>query len=162
MKRGNRIRYLMISSIFAIVGFVIGLATMPIEAEILLKTVDGLAWLILEIINVLLIDFPMCLLAGLTFAYLHKDAELKDGVICGILFLIVIIFLIFTVGQLFAITEPIKIAFGELRNLFGVKSVLVSLPFLIFDFGMCMLGGVLGIVVGSMIRRRCNYDRQIR
>ncbi len=78
---------------------------MPIEAEILLKTVDGLAWLILEVMNVLLIDFPMCLLAGLTFAYLHEDAELKDGIICGILFLIVMIFLIFTVGRLFAITE---------------------------------------------------------
>ena len=100
----------------------------------------------------LLIDFPMCLLAGLTFARLHKDGELMDGVICGTLFLVVIIFLIFTVGQLFAITEPIKIAFGELKNLFEAKYMLVGLPFLIFDFGMCMLGGILGIIVGSMVR----------
>ena len=156
------IRYLTISSIFAIVGFVIGLTTMPIEAEILLKTVDGLAWLMLEVINVLLIDFPMCLLAGLTFAHLHKDAKLRDGVICGTLFLIVIIFLIFTAGQLFTITEPIKIASGELKSFFGAKYVLIGLTFLIFDFGMCMLGGVLGIVIGSMIRGSGNYDRQIR
>ena len=82
------------SAIMAIVGLIIGLLTMPTEARVLLKTVDGMAYPILEVLNVFLIDLPMSIFAAVLFTLMNRDARIKDGIICGSLYLVIIIFLI--------------------------------------------------------------------
>jgi len=139
--------HVMSSAIMAITGLIIGLLTMPAEATVLLKTLDGMAFPVLEVMNVFLIDFPMSILAAVLFTLINKGAKIKDGIICGFLFLLIIIFLIFSVGVSTGMAEPIADTAIKSSHLFGFAFPIFCLIFLLFDFGVCVLGGILGITI---------------
>jgi hypothetical protein len=138
--------HLISSALMAFFALPIGLTTIPLEMAALLKEVGWMAYPIIEVLNVFLIDFPMSILACLLFSIVNKKVRVKDGMICGLLYLTILIGLIFTVASLGNV-EPMIKGITMLQQNLGLMFLVWCVMFLLLDYGMCILGGALGVVI---------------
>jgi hypothetical protein len=137
----------------AFLALPIGFTTIPLEISALLKEVGWMAFPIVEVMNVFLIDFPMSMLAAILFSIINKKSRIEDGVMCGFLYLSILILLIIPVGLFTENAKPmIKGAIMLQQNL-GLMFPVLCVLFLLMDYGMCMLGGVLGVIIVNELRR---------
>ncbi|MDK2782341.1 MAG: hypothetical protein PWR13_1369 [Archaeoglobi archaeon] len=132
----------------AFLALPVGFATIPLEMSALLEKVGWMAYPIVEVLNVFLIDFPMSMLAGILFSIVNKKARVKDGMICGLLYLTILILLIFIAASLGNV-EPMMKGITALQRNLGLIFPAWCVMFLLLDYGMCMFGGVLGVIVAK-------------
>jgi len=127
-----------------------GIALVPIEVKALSREIGWMAYSLLLIKDIFLIDFPMSMLAAMLFSIVDKKPQVEDGIICGVLYLSILIPLIFIIGTITKML-PTEAIIALQQNL-GPVFIAWGVMYLLLDYGLCILGGILGIIVVRELR----------
>lgn len=116
----------------------------------------GMTLITVETLGAILVDFPLSVVAGVIIAKKIGTTESKYGVLTGTMFLTVFIIIVLCMGFLHNLTtffDVFGLGDAVIRGVqtawqqFGFHLGVMMFLFLVFDYFLCMLDGILGFKI---------------
>lgn len=152
--RKHRTAFLMGTLLPGIVGLFLAETVMAIQFNALQPILGGMTLLTVEAFGAWLVDFPLSVLAGCIISRKTGISEPKYGALAGAAFLTVFILLVASVGgglrqfttffDVCGLGDAVLVAAQTAKQQLGFHLGMIVFMFLIFDYFLCMLGGILG------------------
>jgi hypothetical protein len=152
--RKHRTAFLMGTLLPSIVGLFLAETVMAVQFNALQPILGGMTFLTVEALGAWLVDFPLSVLAGYIITRKIGASEAKDGALAGVAFLTVFLLLVASVGgglrqfttffDVFGLGDAVLVATQTARQQLGFHLGVIVFMFLVSDYFLCMLGGILG------------------
>lgn len=159
--RKHRTAFLIGTFIPGILGLFLAEAVMAIQFKTLQPILGGMTFLTVEALGAWLVDFPLSVFAGCIIAKKTGAPDSKYGALAGAAFLTVFILLVVCVGgglhqfttffDVFGLGDAVIVAVQTARQQLGYHLGVIMFMFVISDYLLCMLGGVLGFHIIKLI-----------
>lgn len=157
--REHRIEFLVGTFVPSAFGLFLGETVMAVQFNALQPLLGGMTFLTVEAFGALLVDFPMSVVAGCLIAKKTGASKSKYGILAGAGFLTIFIALIAFMGVLHKFTTLFDAGLGDAVILavqtawqqFGFHFGVMVFMFLLFDYFLCMLGGIIGFNIIQLI-----------
>ena len=118
---------------------------------------QGMTLITVETFGALLLDFPLSVIAGFIIAKKINITESKYGALAGAIFLSVFIVVVLCMGlilrnittyfDVFGLGDAVILAVQTAWQQFGYHLGVMMFMFLVFDYFLCMMGGMLGFKI---------------
>lgn len=141
----------------AIFGLLLAELVLAPMFHALQPVLHGMTLITVETFGALLVDFPLAVIAGFIMAKKTNLTESKYGVLVGAIFLTVFIIVVLCIGlflrnittffDVFGLGDAVILAVKTAWEQFGYNLAVMIFMFLIFDYVLCMLGGMLGFKI---------------
>ena len=137
----------------SVFGLFLGETVMAAQFNALQPILAGMTLITVEIFGVFLVDFPMSVIAGCIIARKSGMSKSKYGVIAGASFLTVFLVIVALMGilhnfttyfDIFGLGNSVILAAQTAVQQFGFHLGIMMVMLLVFDYFLCMLGGILG------------------
>ncbi len=154
--REHRNAFLLGTIIPALFGLFLGEAVISVMFHALQPILAGMTLITVETLGAILVDFPLSVVSGVIIAKIIGTNKSKYGVLTGAIFLTVFIVIVLCMGLLhnlttlfdvFGLGNAVILAIQTAWQQFGFHLGLLMFMFLIFDYFLCMLGGILGFKI---------------
>ena len=152
--RKHRTAFLIGTLLPSIIGLFLAEAVMAVQFNALQPILGGMTFLTVEALGAWLVDFPLSVLAGCIITKKVGASKPTYGALAGAAFLTVFILLVASVGgglrqfttffDVFGLGDAVLIAAQTARQQLGFHLGVIVFMFLISDYFLCMLGGILG------------------
>lgn len=159
--RKHRTAFLLGTLLPGIVGLFLAELVMAVQFNALQPILGGMTFLTVEALGAWLVDFPLSVLAGCIIAKKMGASELKYGALAGAAFLTVFILLVVSVGgvlhqfapvfDVFGLGDAVVVAVQTARQQLGFHLGVIMIVFLVSDYLLCMLGGILGFTIIRLV-----------
>jgi|GEM_PF-2630153 len=158
--REHKTAFLVGAIIPSIFGLFLGETVMAVQFKALQPILAGMTFLTVEILGVFLIDFPMSVIAGCIIAKKTDISKSKYGIIAGAVFLTTFIIIVGIMGILhnfttifdvFGLGNAVILAAQTALQQFGFHLGVMVVMFMVFDYFLCMLGGILGFKIIQLV-----------
>jgi len=113
---------------------------------ILLKVKEGLE----EVILLITVRLGVTKYSVTDISIVNKKPQVKDEIICGVLYFSVLIPLIFIIGTITKML-PTEAIIALQQNL-GPVFIAWGVMYLLLDYGFCILGDILGVIFVRELR----------
>ncbi len=157
----HRTAFLMGTFIPGIVGLFLAEIVMAVQFNILQPILGGMTFLTVEALGAWLVDFPLSVLAGCIIAKKTGASDSRYGTLAGAAFLTVFILLVVCVGgglhlltnffDVFGLGDAVIVAVQTAREQLGFHLGVIMFMFVISDYLLCMLGGILGFHIIKLV-----------
>lgn len=137
-------------------GLFLGETVISVMFHALQPILAGTTLVTVETMGAILVDFPLSVVAGIIIAKKIGTTESKYGVLTGAVFLTVFIVIVLCMGILhnfttffdvYGLGNAVILAVQTAWQQFGFHLGVMMFMFLIFDYFLCMLGGMLGFKI---------------
>ncbi len=155
--RENRIEFVIGTLIPAIFGLLLAELVLAPMFYALQPILQGMTLITVETFGALLVDFPLSVIAGFIIAKKMGITESKYGALAGAIFLTVFIVVVLCMGlflrnittyfDVFGLGDAVFLAVKIAWQQFGYRLGVMMFMFLIFDYFLCMMGGMLGFKI---------------
>ncbi len=145
----------------SIIGLFLAETVMAVQFNILQPILGGMTFLTVEALGAFLVDFPLSVLAGCIIAKKTGASESKYGTLAGAAFLTVFILLVVCVGgvlhqftdffDVFRLGDAVLVAVQTAREQLGFHFGIIMFMFIISDYLLCMLGGMVGFHIIKLV-----------
>ncbi|MBK8902451.1 MAG: hypothetical protein IPM53_14790 [Anaerolineaceae bacterium] len=152
--RKHRKAFLIGTILPSIAGLFLAETVMAVQFKALQPILGGMTFLTVEALGAWLVDFPLSVLAGCMMARKIGTSEIRYGALAGAAFLTVFILLVGIVGgglrqlttffDVFGLGDAVLVAVQTARQQLGFHLGVIMFMFLVSDYFLCMLGGILG------------------
>jgi hypothetical protein len=159
--RNHRSAFLMGTFFPGFIGLFLAETVMAVQFKALQPILGGMTFLTVEAFGAWLVDFPLSVLAGCIITRKTGASELKYGALAGAVFLTVFILLVAIVGgglsqlttffDVFGLGSAVLLAAQTARQQLGFHLGVIMIMFLVADYFLCMLGGMLGFIIIRLI-----------
>lgn len=155
----HRNAFLLGTIIPALFGLLLGETVISVMFHALQPILAGMTLLTVETLGAILVDFPLSVVAGIIIAKKignQESTESKYGVMTGAIFLTVFIVIVLCMGLLhnfttffdvFGLGNAVILAAQTAWQQFGFHLGVMLFMFLVFDYFLCMIGGMLGFKI---------------
>ena len=148
----------LIPSVF---GIFLAETVMAVQFNTLQPILGGMTFLTVETFGAWLVDFPLSVVAGCIITKKIKASEAKYGALAGAVFLTIFLMLVACIGgglhqfapffDVFGLGNAVLLAAQTAREQLGVHLVAILIMFMVSDYFLCMLGGMLGFHLVRLI-----------
>lgn len=137
-------------------GLFLGEVVISVMFHALQPILAGTTLVTVETLGAILVDFPLSVVAGIIIAKKIGTTESKYGVLTGAVFLTVFIVIVLCMGILhnfttffdvYGLGNAVILAVQTAWQQFGFHLGVMMFMFLVFDYFLCMLGGILGFKI---------------
>jgi len=152
--RKHRKAFLIGTLLPSIAGLFLAETVMAVQFNALQPILGGMTFLTVEALGAWLVDFPLSVLAGGMIAKKIGASESRYGALAGAAFLTIFILLVAVVGgglrqfttffDVFGLGDAVLVAAQTARQQLGFHLGVIVFMFLVSDYFLCMLGGMLG------------------
>ena len=159
--RKHRSAFLMGTLLPGIIGLFLAETVMAVQFNALQPILGGMTFLTVEALGAWLVDFPLSVLAGCIITRKIGASEPKYGALAGAAFLTVFLLLVASVGgglrqfttffDVFGLGDAVLLAAQTARQQLGFHLGVIMFMFLVSDYFLCMLGGILGFNITRLI-----------
>ena len=159
--REHRVVFMIGTLLPSIIGIFLAETVMVIQFNTLQPILGGITFITVEALGACLIDFPMSVLAGFIIAGKTGTSSLENGALAGASFLTVFILLVACAGgilhrfagfvDVFGLGDAALFAAQIAWEQFGYRFAVIMFMFLVADYLLCMLGGILGFMIIRLI-----------
>ena len=159
--REHRIAFLVGALIPGVFGLFLAETVMAIQFTSLQPILGGMTFLTVEIFGAWLIDFPLSVVAGCIITKKIGASEAKYGALAGAVFLTIFLILVACIGgglhqfapfiDVFGLGNAVLLAAQTAREQLGPHLIVIMFVFMISDYFLCMLGGILGFHLVKLI-----------
>ncbi len=159
--RKHRTAFLIGTILPGIAGLFLAETVIAIQFKALQPILGGMTFLTVEALGAWLVDFPLSVLAGCIITRKSGASEAKYGALAGAAFLTVFILLVAIVGgglhqfkmifDVFGLGDAVLIAAQTARQQLGFHLGVIMFMFLVSDYFLCMLGGILGFNIIQLV-----------
>lgn len=152
----HRNAFLLGSIIPALFGLFLGETVISVMFHALQPILVGMTLITVETLGAIFVDFPLAVVAGVFIAKKIGTTESQYGVLSGAFFLTVFIIIVLCMGLLhnvttffdvFGLGNAVILAIQTAWQQFGFRLGVLMFMFLVFDYFLCMLGGILGFKI---------------
>lgn len=152
----HRNAFLLGTIIPALFGLFLAEAVISVMFHALQPILAGMTLITVETLGAIFVDFPLSVVAGVIIAKKIGTTESKYGVLTGAMFLTVFIVIVLCMGLLhnittffdvFSLGDAVIFAVQTAWQEFGFHLGVMMFMFLVFDYLLCMLGGILGFKI---------------
>ena len=144
------------------IGLILAETVMAVQFKALQPILGGMTFLTVEALGAWFVDFPLSVLAGCIIARKMGTSETRNtGALAGAAFLSVFILLVASVGgglrlfttsfDVFGFGYAVLVAVQTARQQLGFHLGVIVFMFLISDYFLCMLGGILGFNIIQLV-----------
>ena len=165
--REHRATFLVGALIPSVLGLVLAETVMAVQFKALQPILGGMTFLTVEVLGAWLVDFPLSVVAGCIIAKRTGASEAGYGALAGAVFLTVFILLVACIGgglylfatffDVFGLGNAVLLAAQTAIQQFGFHLGVMVLLFMVSDYFLCMLGGILGF---HLVRLICPSETQ--
>ena len=134
---------------------------MAVQFKALQPILGGMTFLIVEVLGAWLVDFPLSVVAGCIIARKMGTSEAKYGALAGAAFLTIFIMLVACIGgglhqfttffDEFGLRSAVLLAVQTAWQQLGFHLGAIAFMFLVSDYFLCMLGGILGFKIIQLV-----------
>lgn len=159
--RKHRTAFLIGTLLPSIIGLFLVEFVMTVQFNILQPILGGMTFLTVEALGAFLVDFPLSVLAGCIIAKKTGSSESRYGALAGAAFLTVFILLVVCVGgglhqftnffDVFGLGDAVLVAVQTARKQLGFHFGVIMFMFMVSDYLLCMLGGMLGFHIIKLV-----------
>jgi hypothetical protein len=159
--RENRTTFLVGAIIPGVIGLFLAETVMAVQFKALQPILGGMTFLTVEIIGAMLVDFPLSVVAGCIITMKMGASEAKYGALAGAFFLTTFILLVACIGgglrlfttffDVFGLGSAVLLAAQTAWQLLGFHFGVILFMFMVFDYFLCMLGGILGFHLVQLV-----------
>ena len=159
--REHRIAFLVGALIPSVFGLFLAETVMAVQFNVLQPILGSMTFLTVEIIGALLVDFPLSVVAGCIITKKIGASEAKYGALAGAVFLTIFLMLVACIGgvlhqfapffDVFGLGDAVLLAAQTAREQLGFHLVVIMFMFMVSDYFLCMLGGILGFHLVRLI-----------
>ena len=159
--REHQIAFLVGALIPGVFGLFLAETVMAVQFTALQPILGGMTFLTVEIFGAWLVDFPLSVVAGCIISKKIGASEAKYGALAGAFFLTIFLLLVACIGgglhqfapffDVFGLGNAVLLAAQTAREQLGFHFVVIMLVFLVSDYFLCMLGGILGFHIVKLI-----------
>jgi hypothetical protein len=152
--RENRTAFLVGAIIPGVLGLFLAETVMAVQFKALQPILGGMTFLTVEFFGAFLVDFPLSVVAGCTITRKMGASEARFGALAGAFFLTIFILLVACIGgglhqittvfDVFGLGSVVVLAVQTARQQLGFHFGVIIFMFLVFDYCLCMLGGIVG------------------
>lgn len=158
--REHRTAFLVGTIIPSFFGLFLGETLLAVQFYAMQPILAGMTFLTVEVFGVLMIDFPMSVIAGCIIAKKTGISESRYGAIAGASFLTVFLIIVAFMGilhnfttffDIFGLGNAVIFAEQTALQQFGFHLGLMMFMLIVSDYFICMLGGILGFNIIQLI-----------
>ena len=159
--REHRTAFLVGSIIPGIIGLFLAETVMAVQFTALQPILGGMTLLTVELFGAWLVDFPLSVVAGFIITRKINATEAKVGALAGAVFLTVFLILVACIGgglhqlttffDVFGLGNAVILAVQTARQQLGFHLGVILFMFMVSDYFLCMLGGMLGFHLVRLI-----------
>jgi len=152
----HRNAFLLGTIIPALFGLFLAESVISVKFHALQPILAGMTLITVEILGAIFVDFPLSVVAGVIIAKKISTTESKYGVLTGAILLTVFIVIVLCMGLLhnlttffdvFGLGNEVILAVQTTWQQFGFHMGVMMFMFLVFDYFLCMRGGMLGFKI---------------
>lgn len=152
----HRNAFLLGTIIPVLFGLFLGETVISAMFHALQPILAGMTLITVETLGAIFVDFPLSVVVGVIIAKKIGTTESKYGVLTGTIFLTVFIIIVLCMGLLhnvttffdvFGLGDAVILAVQTAWRQFGFHLGVMMFMFLVFDYFLCMLGGILGFKI---------------
>jgi hypothetical protein len=137
-----------------VIGLFLAETVMAIQFNVLQPILGGMTFLTVELFGAWLVDFPLSVVSGCIITRKTGASDAKVGVLAGAVFLTVFLILVACIGgglhqlttffDVFGLGNAVLLAVQTAKQQLGVHLGVIMFMFMVSDYFLCMLGGMLG------------------
>lgn len=152
--RHHRAAFMLGTLLPAFIGLFLAEIVMAVQFRALQPVLGGMTFLTVEALGAWLIDFPLSVVASCIITKRSGASQPEHGALAGAVFLTVFILLVASVGgglrlfttvfDVFGLGDAVLTAVLSARQELGFHLGPIMFMFLVADYFLCMLGGMLG------------------
>lgn len=143
----------------ALFGLFLAESVISVMFHVLQPILAGMTLVTVETLGAILVDFPLSVVAGIIITKkigIPESTESKQGVLVGAIFLTVFIVIVLCMGLLhnfttffdvYGLGNAVILAVQTAWQQLGFHLGVMMFMFLVFDYCLCMLGGMLGFKI---------------
>lgn len=159
--REHRTAFLVGGVIPSVFGFFLAETVMAIQFSAMQPILGGMTFLTVELFGAWLVDFPLSVVAGCIITKKMGASEAKYGALAGAVFLTIFLMLVACIGgglhqfttffDVFGLGNAVLLAVQTARQQLGFHLAVIMFMFIVSDYFLCMLGGILGFHLVRLI-----------
>jgi hypothetical protein len=159
--RENRTTFLVGALIPSVFGLFLAETVMAVQFNALQPILGGMTFLTVEVLGAWLVDFPLSVVAGCIITKKMGASEAKYGALAGAVFLTIFLILVACIGgglhqfatsfDVFGLGDAVLLAAQTARQQLGFHLGVIMFMFMVSDYFLCMLGGILGFHLVRLI-----------
>jgi hypothetical protein len=159
--REHRTAFLVGTLIPCVFGLFLAETVMAVQFNALQPILGGMTLLTVELFGAWLVDFPLSVVAGFIITRKTGATEAKVGALAGAVFLTVFLILVACIGgglhqlttffDVFGLGDAVLLAVQTARQQLGFHLGVILFMFMVSDYFLCMLGGMLGFHLVRLI-----------
>ena len=148
----------LIPSVF---GLFLAETVLAVQFKALQPILGGMTFLTVEVFGAWLVDFPLSVVAGCIVTQKMGASEAKYGALAGVVFLTIFILLVACIGgglhqfapffDVFGLGNAVLLAVQTAWQQLGFHLGAIAFMFLVSDYFLCMLGGILGFNIIQLV-----------
>jgi hypothetical protein len=142
-------------------GLFLAETVMAVQFTALQPILGGMTFLTVELFGAWLVDFPLSVVAGCIITKKIDATDAKFGALAGAVFLTIFIMLVACIGgglhqfatffDVFGLGNAVLLAAQTARQQLGFHLGVIVFMFMVSDYLLCMLGGMLGFHIVRLI-----------
>ena len=159
--REHRTAFLVGSIIPGIIGLFLAETVMAVQFNALQPILGGMTLLTVELFGAWLVDFPLSVVAGFIITRKIGASEARVGALAGAFFLTTFLILVACIGgglhqlttffDVYGLGNAVLLAVQTARQQLGFHLGVIMFMFMVSDYFLCMLGGMLGFHLVRLI-----------
>jgi len=159
--REHRTTFLIGALIPGVFGLFLAEIVMAVQFKALQPILRGMTFLMVEVLGAWLVDFPLSVVAGCIIAKKMGTSEARYGALAGAVFLTIFIILVACIGgglhqfttffDVFGLSNAVLLAVQTAWQQLGFHLGAIAFMFLVSDYFLCMLGGILGFKIIQLV-----------
>jgi len=145
----------------SVLGLFLAETMLSVQFTSLQPILGGMTFLTVEFLGAWLVDFPLSVVAGCIITKNIGLSEPKYGTMAGAIFFTIFLVLVACVGgglhqfapffDVFGLGNAVLLAVNTAKQEFGFHLGVIIFMFIVFDYFICMLGGLLGFYIAQLI-----------
>jgi hypothetical protein len=159
--REHRTAFLVGALIPSALGLFLAEIVMAVQFNALQPILGGMTFLTVELLGAWLVDFPLSVIAGIIITRKIGACDARYGALAGAVFLTTFLILVACIGgglhqftsffDVFGLGDAVLLAVQTARQQLGFHLGVIVFMFMVSDYFLCMLGGILGFHLTRLI-----------